>query len=293
MFNALLPYYGCKRQSALRIGAFLGKHTAYWDVFCASCSVLFAKEPSRIEVVNDLHGGVVNLARVVANDNLAPLLFDKLSRTAFCEPLYHEMRSRLEEGISDPLEWAYSYLVVSWQGQNGFTGTQKENRTSFCKRFGTGGGDPATRFRNMVAHLPSWWERLRGVTILQSNAFDLLKRIADEPGTVIYCDPPYYEKTLQYRHDFTKEDHEKLAKALNRFQKARVVVSYYDHEIIDEFYVGGGFMKFDIETRKTLSLSMGKTESRAPEILWVKNYEEDSGGGTPARAGKKSRKWVS
>ena len=63
--GALVPYFGAKRTLAPAIVEELGPHVAYWEICCGSMAVLFAKEPSRTEVVNDLHGDLVNLARVV------------------------------------------------------------------------------------------------------------------------------------------------------------------------------------------------------------------------------------
>ena len=43
----------------------------------------------------------------------------------------------------------------------------------------------------------------------------------------IYCDPPYLEKGAEYVHDFCAGDHQRLAKALSRFAKARVVLGAF------------------------------------------------------------------
>lgn len=44
--TALAPWYGSKRTLAPRIVEQLGEHRAYWEPFCGSCAVLFAKPVS-------------------------------------------------------------------------------------------------------------------------------------------------------------------------------------------------------------------------------------------------------
>jgi DNA adenine methylase len=239
--GAIVPYFGCKRMQANGIIEQLGEHQAYWEPFAGSLAVLLAKTPCRMEVVNDLNRGLVNLARVVQDDTYSVKLFDRLNRTVFCRELYHEASHYLQMeaaeradktprlqcwSMENDLGHAYHYFVVSWMGRNGLAGTEKEYDTGFCVRYTSNGGDPAVRFRNAVESIPNWWQRLRGVTILNEDAFDVIERVEDKQGTVIYADPPYFDKKGKYLHDFqptaTTPD---CRLALRRFFKTRVVVS--------------------------------------------------------------------
>jgi DNA adenine methylase len=153
-------------------------------------------------------------------------------------------------------------------GRNGTIGS-KENNNNFSVRYTSNGGIQGTRFVSAVDSLPAWRRRLREVTILQRDAFELLQRIDDQARTAIYVDPPYLEKGATYTHDFTAEDHVRLASRLARFRDARVVVSYYDHPMRAELY--GGWTKLACSRSKSLSVqgqrgSKGKT---APEVLLV------------------------
>ncbi|MCK4960768.1 MAG: DNA adenine methylase, partial [Planctomycetes bacterium] len=76
------------------------------------------------------------------------------------------------------------------------------------------------------------------VIITQRDAFEVLDNIADQDGTVIYCDPPYIEKSDKYVHDLGAGDHERLAVSLSRFTEAMVVVSYYGHPLLEDLYAG-------------------------------------------------------
>ena len=232
--KAIAPWFGGKRTLAPEIVQELGPHSAYWEPCCGSLSLLFAKAQVSSETVCDLHGPVMNLARVIASDD-GPKLFEKLSRTMFCEPLVAEAKQRMREGELSEFDLAYWFFIESWMGRNGVAGTRQSN-TAFCVRYTSNGGDPAVRFRAAAESIPAWAKRLMGVTVLTRDCFDVLGRIEDKDGTVVYVDPPYLVKGAKYVHDFQSEDHTRLAELLGRFKRTRVVVSYYDDPRLDDLY---------------------------------------------------------
>jgi len=59
-----LSYIGGKRALANGIIALFPKHTTYVEAFAGGAQVLFHKEPSKVEVLNDLDGEIVNFFRV-------------------------------------------------------------------------------------------------------------------------------------------------------------------------------------------------------------------------------------
>lgn len=105
--KAIAPWFGGKRTLAPDIVKLLGDHTQYFEPFCGSMSVLFAKEPSQKETVCDLHGGLICLARVLADDFAAPDLYNRLQRTLFSEDLLYLARAYFDElgGESNPPWW--------------------------------------------------------------------------------------------------------------------------------------------------------------------------------------------
>ena len=264
--TALAPWFGAKRNLASQIIAELDRHTAYWEPFCGSMAVLLAKPPCAMETVNDLHGDLINLARVIQAPQDGPTLYRRLRRTLMVEQIHRQARQRMSAPFSEGWERAYWYFIDSWLGRNGVSGTSSYNN-GFCVRFTRGGGHAARRFASAIDSIPAWRRRLRQVTILQLDAFDLLRRIADEAGTAIYVDPPYLVKGARYVHDFEPDDHRRLAEALARFRNTRVVVSYYDHAALAELYPG--WSRRTIEVSKALAHAgrRGTNDTRATEVL--------------------------
>ena len=273
--GGIVPWAGAKRTLAPLIVQELGRHLCYHEPFCGSMAVLLAKPPVHMEAVNDLHGDLINLARVLQDERRGPKLYRRLRRTFFAEELFEKsadwMRMVVPCTIADKPDArrAYHYWVVSWMGRNGVAGTPAYNR-NFCARFTYGGGNPAVRFSNAVACIPAWRRRLRRVAIYRMDAFDYLDRIADEQGTVIYADPPYFSKGFLYVHDFDDAAHERLAEALGRFRKTRVVVSYYEHPRLEKLYAG--WTRRSLACPKRLGLAAGRGSrgpSNAPELLLI------------------------
>jgi DNA adenine methylase len=287
--TSLAPWFGGKRTMAADIVRQLGPHRSYWEPFCGSLAVLMNKPAVMYETVNDLHQDLVNLARVVKDEALARQLYGRLERTLFCEALFFESQSVLRAAAADPhaeeparVERAYHYFLVSWMGPGGMAGTSISGQ-GFCKRFTSNGGSPGNRFTGAVESIPFWHERLRPVVILSGCGIELCEKVEDRRGTVIYPDPPYLEKGANYLHDFSRgvrsgaaslfegagDDHERLAAALCRFKKTRVVVSYYDHPDLANLYPG--WHKVRVKVAKNVANPGAAIEGRvdAPEVLLI------------------------
>ncbi len=279
--KGIAPWFGAKRSMAPLIVDQLGPHTCYFEPFCGSCAVLLAKEPSRLETVNDLHGDLINLALVLSGDDTSVALYDRLTRTLMHDEMLKMARDKIlgcDESEAPDVDRAYWSCVFWWLGRNGEAGCQDINRSSrLCVRWTPNGGSPTTRFRSAVESIPSWHDRLRNVQILRRDAFDVISSIPDSNDTVVYCDPPYVKKSDEYRHDFSPGnplfgepcDHTRLRDALSSFTKTRVVVSYYDDPLIRDLY--GDWHWLDCTTRKNSAQAFRnkKGTTEAPEVLLI------------------------
>lgn len=274
--SAIAPWYGSKRTLAPQIVQQLGPHSCYWEPFCGSMAVLMAKEPATYETVNDLHGDLVNLARVLQDEKLAKKLYARAYRTLCCETFARDAKQLLHRRMPQRLpsvDRAYHYLVHAWFHVNGIAGTPLRHTGTFCVRYSAKGGNGATRWRSVVDSIPDWHERLLKVQILSRDAFALLPRIDDDPDTALYVDPPYVKKGSKYVHDFQAGEHASLAALLRRFRQSRIVISYYADPLLDELYPG--WTKLD-QTRLRVAKLMVNSGRRdqggrveAPEVLLI------------------------
>lgn len=276
--KSIVPWFGSKRKLAPKIVELIGQHKTYWEPMCGSMAVLLAKPPCEMETVNDLHGCLINLARVIQDKEKGFELYDKLSRTLYTEEFFEESKERWTSAAGDPdvwlsLERAYDYFVASWMGLNGVSGTKRYNY-QFALRWCRGGGQGARRWRSVVGSMPAWHKRLQNVVILKRDAIEIIDNIADDRDTVVYCDPPYFDKSDKYLHDFTPEQQVQLSQSLKRFSKARIFVSYYDHPALEALYEGWRKIRFAVSTQSLRNATKGKKKNpqkEQVEVLLIKN----------------------
>lgn len=268
--TAIAPWFGGKRTMAPAIIRELGSHSAYWEPFCGSMAVLLQKPESSHETVNDLHGDLINLARVIADDEMYRTLYERASRVLCDEHRRNESIAALRLA-RDPVDRAFHYFLIQWMGRNGFSGTVGCESSSFAVRWTPTGGHGGQRLASAVNSIPAWHERLRRVTILNRDAFEVISKIDDHPKVAIYVDPPYIEKNGKYEFDFSGADHGRLAESLDRFSKARVVVSYYDHADLKALYPASKWTKVDYSRSKGLHNAgrRGSSGTTAPEVLVI------------------------
>jgi len=63
--NPIIPWIGGKRRLAKTILPLFPEHRCYVEPFAGAAALLFAKEESSVEVLNDINGELINLYRVL------------------------------------------------------------------------------------------------------------------------------------------------------------------------------------------------------------------------------------
>ena len=108
----VLKYPGSKWRIAGEIVARIPEHHTYLEPFFGSGAVFFSKEPSRIEMINDLDNNVPNLFRCIRDDP------DSLARIVATTPYSrHEYeRAFASNEEQDDFQRAADFLTTCWQG---------------------------------------------------------------------------------------------------------------------------------------------------------------------------------
>jgi len=302
--RAMLPYFGGKRTLAPDIVAELAPDPAavrqYFEPFHGSLAVLLELRDrgyTRPAVVNDLHALAHNLATVIADRDGAIALAQDM-QTALChEAAMFDAAARIHtllryENLAPELrvELARAYLEFSWLHRNGHAGCPIDWGSvagGFAVRWTASGGDPAVRYQQIADSIPGWWSRLQQTTFTRRDAFGVIEKIPDTPGTLVYLDPPYLRgtrKSGRYEHDFggemllgSDEDHARLAALAGRFKRARVGVSYYADERVCELYPASeGWRVVGFQKNKNLSnATAGSEGAGASEVLIVNDRRNE------------------
>ncbi len=69
-----ITYYGGKQTMLKHIMPLIPKHEIYVESFAGGAAVFFAKQPSQMDVINDLNGELINFYHTVVSN------FDELKR---------------------------------------------------------------------------------------------------------------------------------------------------------------------------------------------------------------------
>ena len=253
MMKTPISYYGGKMRLAKRISDLLPANYAYVEAFAGSAAVLLSREPSKLEVLNDLDGEVYNFWKVLREepDSLVSLL----ERTPYSKEEYLECR--IGSVDQNPLERARRFFVKANMAFGASLTTVGYSSGSLGKS-----SKPAI-FISKVEMLEDVARRLRGVELQNEDALRLINRF-DSPRTSLYLDPPYLGSTRSSSNDYivdnaSLEFHESLISRLKDFS-GNAVLSGYAHPLYEEL----GWLRIDIDVHAPSSGA-----GRRTECLWV------------------------
>ena len=266
--RSIITYYGGKGYSWRRIVPYFPPHHIYVEPFGGAASVLLNKEPSPVEVYNDIDGNLVTIFRVLRDHP------DELRRALELTPYSREEYVRCLgplDGLDD-VEKARRLIVRYRQTFGGKGQTATPGRWSYAVAASSRGmaGRVSGWLSTIDAVLPAVVERFRRVQIENLPWQEIIRRY-DTPETLFYCDPPYLLSTrngcVGYKYEMTLEEHRELAEALNSV-KGHVVLSGYASPEYDEWYAGWERVEFGATV--SARLDKGRSCDRRTEVLWIK-----------------------
>jgi DNA adenine methylase len=197
-----LAYIGGKRRIAARLASLLPPHITYVEPFAGGAQVFFHKRPSRVEVLNDLDGEIVNFLRICQRhprELVRTLRYFVPSRAVFAQLAAQNPRDLTE------IERACRLLYLQ---KNAFGGHVRQRAFHFC----------VTKPSNFnPARLPTIIDnaarRLQRVQ-LECWPYERVLERYDRASTFFYVDPPYAGISL-YQFNLTDADFRALATRLS------------------------------------------------------------------------------
>ncbi len=248
-----LSYIGGKNRLAKRVIEIFPQHTTYVEAFAGGAQVFFHKEPSKVEVLNDLDGEIVNFFRV-------------------CQQHYEELLRYFRFSVVSR-QW---FDLLKATDPETLTDIQRAARHLYLLR-----NCFASLVRNPVYHRnviqpPSF--NLESLPELIENAHKRLERVQlecapyeeilrrfDRPTTLFYLDPPYWGRKL-YRYNFSEADFGKLAGRLSTI-RGTFVLSLNDVPEVRALF--GRFRIQAVELHYTSQKAAGR---RYKEVL-ITNFQ--------------------
>lgn len=262
MKNSFIAWIGGKRLLRKTIIALMPEHKTYVEVFGGGGWVLFGKQPSAIEVYNDLNTNLVTLYRVVRA--MLPLFIKRLEALLASRDEYNTFQQALKTGdFESDIDRAIAFYYCI--------------KNSFGSGITTGWAfSPTQPPRKCVTEdLELAHERLKNVYI-DNLSFDRLIPNWDRAETLFYCDPPYYMLLDlggrdYYQCSFTREDHARLRDTLSGI-KGKFILSYDDHPDVRKLYEGFNLTEVAGGVRYTMNNRPGCQSRVKPELI-IMNFE--------------------
>ncbi len=268
--RTLASYPGHKLMLAEKYEQYYPPHRIFASPFGGMGGEIMAKQPSRIEIWNDVDDHVYSVFKVLQNDKEYRRLLDLLKNKTPNGRRQYEDCSRIlaEHPCKHPrVRKAWAFLVCSAIGYRG-------PHPSLARSWSTNlsHGDRATKLLlDLPTVLDLWRQRFRRVRLEHTDWFGVFRRY-DSPTTFWFVDPPYHPATLTshaplYRHVLMLAEHEKLLRTLLG-AKGFILLCGYDQALYASYLFHWRRVSFD--TRAI----MGRGTPRKEQI-WM-NYEPDA-----------------
>ncbi|MGF7535545.1 DNA adenine methylase [Bacillus mexicanus] len=260
-----IRWFGGKHYLAKDIIPLIPEHHCYVETFAGGGHVLTQKEPSKVEVYNDIDGDLINFLLTLRNSREELLAALKTLPTSRLLSEEWSKQPLPKDNFERAVRWYYllRHLIVP------------ANNEDFKSGFRAGKiKNTAFDYQNSIVRLKQFEERLRNVLIECLDFREIIKRY-DGPNTFFYIDPPYVGRENYYKGGFTEKDHIELAELLRNI-KGKALVSYYPDPLIESLYKDWNIKSMNAVVGTGVhKAEKGQSKKRETE-LFIMNYDSES-----------------
>jgi DNA adenine methylase len=247
-----LSYVGGKNRFVSIILPLIPEHTTYVEPFAGGAQIFFHKPASKVEVLNDLDGELVNFYRI-------------------CQS-HHEELIRYMRFMLLSREW---FIRLHKTPPETLTDIQRAARYFYLQKSAYGGRVARQNYAIHVVQRPNFsparlhelietaHERLSRVQIERLPYEEVVARY-DRAATFFYLDPPYYDIRL-YRHNLEHDDFVRMAEHLKGI-KGKFLLSINDRPEVRQIFSAFSIIPI------TVSYSLHRRAGKHNTELLIKNY---------------------
>lgn len=227
------------------------EHSCYIELFFGAGWVYFGKEPSKVEVINDIDKELINLFKMIKYH--APEIERQLEYEFSGRDVFEEYKHCTLEYLTE-IHRAVRFLYLISQS---FAGKGKDFGYGTTSR-----PKPQIFYKDVLDDLK---ERLRN-TYVENLSFEKIIDKYDREHSFFFCDPPYFE-TAGYGNEFGEKEHLLLRDKL-KGMKGKFLLTINDHDKVREWY-----KDFNIkEVQVNYSVSRNKEARGKYKELIITNY---------------------
>jgi len=239
-------------------------YDTYLEPFGGGASILFQKEPSPIEIYNDLEENVYSLFRVLSDKKMFKEFKEKCDTVYYSKQIRDEFKVDLKTDKLDIVDRAFKFFYVNRSSINSIGGFSLALvvRRKMSKS--------VSDMLSAIDTLIDIHNRLSSVVIENRDGIDLIKKY-DRKNVFIYADPPYHHSTrggARYKQDMNNDEQDKFIKTMLGLENCKMLLSGYDCEtykpLADNGWIQSDFIINTIDGTRKPKVKI--------ETLW-RNYE--------------------
>ncbi len=252
----IIPWMGGKGRLIDDILPKFPAHNCYVEVFCGAAAIYFAKQPSDVEVLNDINGELVILYRVIQHHLEEFVRQFKWALSS--RQVYEWEKAKAPETLTD-IQRAARFYYLQKQAFGGRVDGQTYGTATTTR--------PRLNILRIEEDLSQAWQRLQGTYVENLSWPDVIARY-DRPHTLFYLDPPYWE-TAGYGVEFGWDNFELMAE-LAREVDGAMIISINDHPDIRAVFDGLHMESVAIN----YTVGGGKGSAAKELIIWNEHCEQ-------------------
>jgi DNA adenine methylase len=257
-----ITYYGGKQALLKYLLPLIPDHKIYCEPFFGGGAVFFAKEPSEVEIINDINSEVVNFFKVVQTKFAA--LQKEVQASLHSRKLYKDaMVVYNNPDLFDEVKRAWAFWVATNQGFSSLIGSWG---------FGKDDSKEAAVANKRDAFTKEYADRLRKVQVEHNDALKVIDR-ADSKETFFYIDPPYVNSDQGHYAGYTDEDFELLLNKLSKI-KGKFLLSSYPSTLLNKFIKKN---KWKVQKNDRYVMVTKLTDKKKTEMM-VMNFDPETKG---------------
>lgn len=259
----VLKWPGSKWSMAKEIIKLIPKHKVYIEPFFGSGAIFFMKEPSRVEIINDLDNDVYNLFKCIRDYPYK--LHDSIMLTPYSEKEYKDTYDRVVEEL-EPIEQARQFIIRSNMARAGMQYYSSSFRHGGIVR-SLRGCDISKEWKKLPEYILEAADRLKDAEIFNRDGMYFLEKY-QETEVFMFIDTPYLgdlRRQRYYNHEmYESDEHVKFLEIVSK-SKCKMLVCGYESELYDQHLVGWNKYKLKANAEQ------GKIRT---EVFWY-NYNPE------------------
>ena len=252
-------YFGGKHYWTKIICPKIPRHHTYVEPYCGAATIFLSKDPSPVEVINDLDGELINFWRITKHHPKE--LIKLLSHSLISREHFQQAQNENLKTLTD-IQRAARYFYL----QRLCYGGRVNSRVFSTSKIRPSGWNQET----LPLQFQALFRRLNRTFVENLDAIDCIRRY-DSENTFFYLDPPYWG-IKGYAHNFKPTDFVRLLNTLKGI-RGKFLLSLNDTPEIRRLF--GIFKIHEVSSRYFMGNTNKSPETRTPirtELL-IQNFD--------------------